>query len=91
MKQIALIVENSSFKSVSANCWPTSLHSQEMTGRSSPTTKAEDWVIGGAVLSYLLLPKIVKKCGKFTYKYPLIVNRQFHTWIIERWQDIIHF
>ena len=61
MKQIALIVENSSFKSVSANCWPTSLHSQEMTGRSSPTTKAEDWVIGGAVLSYLLLPKIGQK------------------------------
>ena len=84
MTEMALIVENSSFKNLSANCWPTSLHSQEMTGRSSTTSKAEDWDIRGAVLSYLVLPKIVKKCGKFTYKYPLIINTQFHTWIIER-------
>ena len=84
MTQMALIVENSSFKNLSANCWPTSLHSQEITRRRSSTSKVEDWVIGGAVLSYLELPKIVKKCYKFTYKYPLIINTQVHTWVIER-------
>ena len=52
MTQMALIVKNSSFKNVSVNCWPNSLHSQEFTGKNliliSTTSKAEGRVIGGS-------------------------------------------
>ena len=61
MTQMALIVENSSFKNLSANCWPTSLHSQEITGRRSSTSKVEDWVIGGAVFELLGITKNSQK------------------------------